>query len=152
MVFTSKTYSITFKDDIIKEMSIELDIPESELKEIIDLNIKYIKKSVIEKDILLINLPNLCKIRLNYKLSLGSASSTSSNNPRINSLRSKVKLLNEYRLRKDKCKLMSFKNPLFERLWRKSKRIKYNKNTYKKMYEMIRELEDETNKIIEEIE
>ena len=46
---------------------------------------------------------------------------------------------------------MSFKNPLYERLWRKAKKIKYNKNTYKKMYSMIKELEEETNIIIEKI-
>lgn len=152
MDYISKTPSIFYKEDIIKEMSSEMNISEKELEEIIDLNTKYIKKSVLEKDYLLINLPNLCKLRLNYKLSIGSLVVSSSNSIRVESLRRKKALLDNYRLRKERYKLMSFKNPLYERLWRKFKRIKYNKNSYTNMHSMIKELEEETNRIIKEIQ
>ena len=151
MAYTLKTSSIFYKEDIIKEMSLEMNIPEKELMEIVDLNIKYIKKSVIEKDVLLINLPNLCKLRLNYKLALGSSTSASPNSTRIKSIKSKIELLKIERKKNNGYKLMSFKNPLYERLWRKAKRIKYNKNTYKNMYTIIKELEVETNEIIDKI-
>lgn len=152
MEYTLKTSSICYKEDIIKEMSLEMNIPEKELNEIIDLNIKYIKKSVTEKDLLLISLPNLCKLRLNYKLALGLSASNSGNSPNVQSIRSKILLLKSYRKEKDIHRLMFFKNPLYERLWRKFKRIKYNKNAYKQMYSMINELEEKTNEIIKEIE
>lgn len=132
-------------------MSLELNIPESELKEIIDLNTKYIKKSVLENDYLLINLPNLCKLRLNFKLALDSATNGASDDKRRIALKKKIELLKVYKKNRIHFKLMSFNNPLYERLWRKAKRIKYNKNAYKKMHQMIRELEEETNKIIEKI-
>lgn len=143
--------SITYKEDIIKEMSLELNIPESELKEIIDLNTKYIKKSVLETDCLLINLPNLCKIRLNYRLALDSATVGANNIKRVISLKRKIELLKAQKKDKNNFNLMSFNKPLYERLWRKAKRIKYNRYVYRKMYQMIRELEEETNKIIEKI-
>ena len=152
MEYTSKISSICYKEDIIKEMSLELNIPEKEIKEIIDLNLKYIKKNVIEQNCLIINLPNLCKLRMNYKLALGSFYRGSSDKSlRNKSLKIKIDLLEEYRL-KNGSRLSSFKNPLYERLWRKMKRIKYNKYTYKKMYDMIKEVEDETNTIINKIE
>lgn len=152
MGYTSKTSSIFYKEDIIKEMSSEMNISEKELTEIIDLNTKYIKNSVLNKDYLLINLPNLCKLRLNYKLTIGSLVVSSSGSVRVESLKRKKFLLDNYRLRKERYKLMSFKNPLYERLWRKFKRIKYNKNSYVNMHSMIKELEEETNKIIKEIQ
>lgn len=152
MEYTLKTSSICYKEDIIKEMSLEMNIAEKELSEIIELNIKYIKKSVIEKDFLLVSLPNLCKLRLNYKLALGLSASSSDNSPSIQSIRKKILLLKDYKDKKGGYKLITFRNPLYERLWRKFKRIKYNKNAYKQMFSMIRELEEETNRIIKEIE
>lgn len=151
MGYILKTSSITYKEDIIKEMSLEMGIPVKELEELVDLNLKYIKKSIIEKDYLLINLPNLCKLRLNYKLALDSVSGNSFQSPRILSLKRKITLLKSYKEKGGKIRLMCFKNPLYERLWRKFKLIRYNKNTYKKMESMIKELEEETNIIIEKI-
>lgn len=151
MAFTSKTSSIIYKEDIIREMSKEMGIPEEELFEIVDLNLKYIKKSVLEGDHLLINFPNLCKLRLNYKLALDSATNGSPGNKRKISLKKKISILAEKKLKKTRYPLLSFKNPLYERLWRKAKRIKYNKNPYKNMHNMIKELEEETNLIIEKI-
>lgn len=152
MDYTLKMSSIIYKEDIIKEMSSEMGIPEKELEEIVNLNTKYIKKSILEKEYLLINLPNLCKLRLNYKLTIGSLVVSDSSRPRVESLKRKKILLDNYRLRKTRYKLMSFKNPLYERLWRKFKRVKYNKNSYVNMHSMIKELEEETNRIIQEIE
>lgn len=145
---------ITYKEDIIKELSQELNISEKEIKEIVDLNISYIKKNAIEKDFVMINLPNLCKIRLNYRLALSSYAKTKNlkserGKVKAESLSRKIEILRKYKYVNDT--LLNFKKPLFERLWRKFKRISIVNYIYTKMFSMIHELEEKTNEIIQEI-
>ena len=65
------------------------------------------------------------------------------------SLVKKIKVLDDYKLNNKGWKtLMNFNAPLFERLWKKSKRIKYTKYIYNKMYTTIIELEEIVNEII----
>ena len=157
MGFISKTNEIAYKEDIIKELSKELKISEKVLEEIININILYIKKSIIEKDYVLINIPNLCKIRLNNRLAkfslahLKKAKSIKSK-IKIESLERKIKVLDNFKLEdKQWFKLLNYNTPLFERLWRKMKREKYITFLYKKMYKMIKDVEERTNEIIKEI-
>lgn len=157
MVSHLKTNSITYKKDIIKEMSNELSIPESEIEEIINLNIQYIKNSIIEKDYLLISFPNLCRIRLNVRLALSYVSNNKSNKykkrkVKVVQLKRKLDVFSQYKKdNKDWHNLMNLKNPLFERLLRKYKRIKYIKYISPNMYNMIEELEEITHKITNKI-
>lgn len=137
---------ITYKSDIIKELSKELGIPEKELQEIVNLNIDYIKKSAVEKDYLLISIPNLCKIRFNMKLGM---SSSAYRTLRREGVKKKVELLRKYKIESG-GKLLNFKLPLFDRLWRKAK-MTYKMHIYRDMYLMIKDVESRSNEIIEEI-
>jgi hypothetical protein len=146
--------SIAFKEDIIKELSKELNIPEKEIQEIVDINISYIKKSVKEKEYVIINLPNLCKIRLNFRLALSSFHYTKKSNS-IKKLEKREQLTKQIKVLKDSQKinrgLLNYKVPLFERLYRKAFRISHTKYIYSNMYKVIRDLENFTNNIIDTI-
>lgn len=147
MAYISKQNNdICYKSDIIREVADELGIKESEVEEILDINIKYIKKSVKEKNIVIVNLPNLCKLRFNFNLGL---SSWHANPTKRDYIGDKIDLLKAYE--KNNLQTLNFKPPLYERLWRKLKRIKYVKKTYKNMFNMISEVEEESNRIIKEI-
>jgi hypothetical protein len=152
-----KTDSITYTEDIIQEMSLELAIPERELAEIIKLNIEYLKLSVQIGDNLLIQLPKLCKLRMNNRLAMsyvGSFKNTKykKRSDKVKNLVRKLDLFNTYKQTNDDWKnLLNVKNPLFERLWKKSKRIKYVTTVNRNMYKMIEEVEGITNKIIQKI-
>lgn len=140
--------SITYKEDIVRKMSEETGIPEKELLEIVNMNISYIKRAAIEKDFVMISLPNLCKIRLNYRLASNSVKNTKSVKKLV-SLRKKIEFLKS--VRKKYPGLMNFNKPLFERLWRKSERKLYVSKIYVNMYSMIRQVEEKTNEIIMKI-
>ncbi len=137
---------ISYKSDIIEELAEELNLPKKEIEEIINLNIKYIKKSVLEKDYLIINLPNLCKLRFNFHLGMSSSLRT---NVKNKSVEKKVEILKEYR-KQNKALPLNFKHPLFYRLWKKIKRKREN-HMYVNMYKLVKEVEEESNKIIKEI-
>lgn len=138
--------AISFKSDIIKELSEELNIPEKELEEIVNLNIKYIKDGALNKDFLLINIPNLCKIRFNYRL---ASSSVKFKTTRVEQVKRKLDLLKDYR-RNNKEKILNFKFPLFEKLWMKLT-DSFRRGVYKDMFRMIRDVEQRSNEIIQEI-
>lgn len=150
--------SISTKEDIIKELSIETGISEKELKEVVDLNIKYIKNKAVTSDYTIIRLPKLCTIRFNYRL--GKSSLVYKNKlkkkettiSKIQSLESKIRILEDVKSGTDNwMDLLNFSNPLFERLWRKYKKIKYIKFLYTKSNSIIEELEIKTNEIINKI-
>lgn len=144
---------IYFKEDIIEELSQELKIPEKEIKEIIDLNIAYIKKSILEKPITLISLPNLAKLRFNLKLGMsskythkkrGSASSIQ----RREAILKKIDVLTS--LEKSNNSLINFNKPLFERLYKKIKHQKA-KQVYDKMYHYWAVIERASNELLKKI-
>lgn len=146
-----QTNEIAYKEDIIKEMSEEMGISERELKEIVDLNIDYINKKSEEEGCYIINIPNLCKIRLNQRIAMSSAK-TYGNSKRKEIAKNNVEQLR--RIRKDSGSRIhpyNYQPPLFLRLWKKLKMTKYPPNIYVKMDEMIREVEEKTNEIIKEI-
>lgn len=153
----SKTNSITYKEDIIKELSNELSISESEIEEIVNLNIQYIKKSIVEKDYLLISFPNLCRIRLNIRLALSYVSNNKSSKYtkrkiKVIQLKRKLDLFSQYKKdNRDWHNLMNLKKPLFERLLKKYKRMKYVNYISPNMYSMIEELEGITSEITNKI-
>ena len=137
---------ICYKSDIIKEVAAELGIKESEVQEILDVNIKYIKKNVKEKNVVLINLPNLCKLRFNFNLGL---SSWYANPKKRDYLGDKIDLLKEYE--KNNLQTLNFKPALYVRLWKKLKKTKFTKKIYKNIFNMISEIEEESNNIIKKI-
>lgn len=147
-----KDVGISFTEDIVKEMSEELGIPEKEIREIVDKNIQYIKKSVAEKPILLISLPNLTKLRFNLKLGMSSVFTNSKLNSisaskKVESLQGKVDLLKGYY----NPKLVSFNKPLFERFYKKITNYKKAFYIYDKMYHMWAVVERRSNEILKEI-
>lgn len=146
--------SIYYKEDIIKELSEELNIPFKEIEEIVEINNKYIKKNILEKDYIQLSLPNLCTLRLNYRLAWSSCSylkksKTKSKIERLTSLERKIKILTDHRF--SQARLVNFKKPIFERLYNKWKRVKGLKYIYRIMYEIIGDLEKRTNEILNEI-
>lgn len=153
MVSHLKTNSITYKEDIIKELSEELSIPFKEIEEIVNLNIEYIKKSINENDNLIISLPNLCRIRLNHRLALSYIGQYGNTKYKIRQkkvvqLKRKLENFSNYKIEnKDWNNILNLKKPLFERLLKKSKRLKYVNNISQNMYKMINELEEITNQI-----
>lgn len=153
MQFTSKKdKAVFFKEDIVKEMSQELNIPEKEIQEIIDLNIKYIKKSVEENPILLISLPNLAKLRFNLKLGMSSkydkkGLTSSSGIKSYEAISEKVDLLTSYK----NPRLANFKKPLSERLFKKITKFKKAFQVYDRMYHMWAAIEKKSNEILDKI-
>jgi len=150
--------SIATTSDIIKEMSLELNIPESKIKEIVDLNIKFIKHKVKTSDYLIIRLPNLCTIRFNYRLGKSSFRNfkrlvkIGNSEVKKDSLERRLNILEKIKSETDDwMDLVNFSNPLFERLWRKYRRIKYVEFIYKNSNKIIEDLEIETNNIINKI-
>ena len=147
--------NIVYKEDIIKELSKELNISENEIKEIVDLNLSYIKESVLDKDYVMINLPNLCKLRLNYRLALSSFYNLKNKNKgiraerRFQALDRKIEILRQYKYKDDT--LLNFKKPLFERLFKKINKSPKIIYLYRKMNRIIFDLEKRTNEIIEQI-
>lgn len=136
---------VYYKEDIIKEMSLEMGIPEKEIAEIVNINISYIKKSIQDNDILLVSLPNLAKLRFNLRLGMSSRyehRDSKIHERKYKGLDRKIKLLSSYY-----CpSLVNFKKPLFERLYRKMTRKKVT-GIYDKMYKMWAEIERENNRL-----
>lgn len=144
---------IYFKEDIIKELSQELNIPEKEIKEIVDINISYIKKNILEEPVTLIALPNLAKLRFNLKLGMSSTYTLESRNSlssaqRLQSNLKKIEVLKN--LEKSNRTLINFNRPLFERLYKKIKREKA-KQIYDKMYHYWAVVEKKSNEILQKI-
>lgn len=144
--------TIFFKEDIVKEMSDELNIPEKELKELVDLNIKYIKESIEKKPILLISLPSLAKLRFNLKLGMSSKYeckflTSVSGKRKYKSLTEKITLLSSF----NSPGLKSFNKPLAERLYKKIKRYKKVFRVYASLYYLWSVVEKKNNEILEKI-
>ena len=143
---------IYFKEDIIEEISKELNISKKEVEEIINLNIKYIKKSILEKPVTLVSLPNLAKLRFNLKLGMSSKYFNSLNkslvSKREESLTKKIEVL--LNLEKSNHTLINFNKPLVERLYKKIKQTKA-KQIYIKMYNYWAEIERKSNEILAKI-
>lgn len=146
------TKGIYFKEDIIDELAEETGISKKELTEIINLNIGYIKKTVIEKPVLLISLPNLAKLRFNLKLGMSSRYANADNNSALGirkneSLDKKIELLSSY----FQPQLVSFNQPLFLRLYKKIVRKSKITQIYQKMYKLWAEVERKSNEILKNI-
>jgi len=144
---------IYFKEDIVQEMSKEFNIPMKEIMEIVNKNLEYIKKSVEEKPILLISLPNLTKLRFNLRLGMSSRFTTRhaksvSGLKKYKSLSEKIGLLSAQKA----PKLVSFNKPLFERLYKKITKEKTVTQIYNKMYSMWAVVEKKSNEILNKIQ
>lgn len=144
---------IYFKEDIIEEMAKEFAIPEKELKEIVDMNLAYIKKNVKEKPLLLISLPNLAKLRFNLKLGMSSNYTLRNRSSLVSKTKAalvqeKVDALNEFRYQK---KLINFQKPLFERLYKKITKEKRVRQLYNTMYHSWAAIEKKSNELLEKI-
>lgn len=143
---------IYFKEDIVEEIAQELGIPKKEVQEIVDKNIAYIKKSVLEEPIVLISLPNLAKLRFNLRLGMSSTytNSTLTSNSGVkkyNSLLAKIELLRSYK----NPQLVSYNKPLFERFYKKITKHKKVTQIYDKMYSLWAVVERKSNEILREI-
>lgn len=144
---------IYFKEDIIVELSKELGIPEKEIDEIININIDYIKHSILHKPITLISIPNLAKFRFNLKLGMSSNYTHSFNNSKASEVKKKaleVKINILRSLGKDNNSLVNFNKPLFERLYKKIVREKA-RLVYDKMYNYWAVVERKSNEILSQI-
>lgn len=136
----------------------ETGIPIEELSEIIDLNIEYIKNKVLTTDYVLIRLPNLCTIRFNYRMGKSSLAhskklnKTKKSEAKIKALEGKIKILEGVKTSTKEWKnFLNFSNPLYERLWRKYKRVKHVDFIFSNSEKIIKELEEKTNEIISKI-
>lgn len=148
-ILRNQDKGVFYKKDIITEMSKEMGIPEKELEELININISYIKKSIVEKEILLVSLPNLTKLRFNLKIGMSSMHyhrESKIHKKKYDSLCKKVKLLSSYY----SPSLINFNKPLFERLYRKIKKRK-PRAVYETMYNMWADIEKENHRILKEI-
>lgn len=152
-----KMSSITYKEDILKELSEELGIPYKEVEEIVELNISYLKDTIKNTDNLIINIPNLCKLRMNNRLALSYVHNNGKSKfkkrlDKVENLKRKLQSFTTYTENSDDWQfLLNVKKPLFERLWKKSSKSKYINRITRKMYDIIENLEKETNKIIHKI-
>lgn len=147
--------SVATKEDIIKEMHDETGISVEELSEVININIDYIKNKIITTDYVLIRLPNLCTIRFNYRLGKSSLAhskklnKTVKSEARIIALTAKINVLENVKLSTREWKnFLNFSNPLYERLWRKYKRVKHVDFIFSNSSRIIKELEERVNEII----
>ena len=74
--FKKSEKPICFTEDILEELSAKTGKDKALLADIIKHNISYLKKSILTKDdLVLINFPNLGKMRFNYYLGLCTLSS-----------------------------------------------------------------------------
>lgn len=145
-----RTEQIGYTEDIVKELAQELGIPESEVAEIVELNIKYIRKSSLEKDYVLINLPNLCKLRLNLRMAMSTVKQ--SKTKKGEALKKKIQTLWEYKQNHRGERLpLNFKESLFSRYFREINTLSRIKYISRNIYKVIEGIEIKAHEIIAKI-
>jgi nucleoid DNA-binding protein len=108
-----KNKTLVFSEEIISELAKELDLDEKYITDIVDTNIKYVKKSIAENDnILIVSFPNLGKLVLNYYLGLSSKTVQNFN------VEAKINLLQNIMKRTGKS-LKNFRRPLIYKFGKK---------------------------------
>lgn len=109
--FKNHDKPITFTDDILEELSSRTGKSKELLKDILKHNIAYLKKSIISnEDLVLINFPNLGKMRFNYYLGGCTLSNNGATSYRY--LANKMKYLKEVLKKPEGNDIKNFNKPL----------------------------------------
>jgi len=135
---------IYFKEDIIEELSKITGKDKDLLNDIIKHNILYLKRSIqSDNDIVLINFPNLGKMRLNYYLGL-CVLSNSGHSRKYNYLARKLKYLKSLLIDKDEINIKNFNKPLLHNSVRRIEKD-VPRNIVPYFYRFWKKLEDKHN-------
>jgi len=111
--FKNHDKPISFTDDILEELSSRTGKDKELLRDILKHNISYLKKSIISNDeLVLINFPNLGKMRLNYYLCGCTISSKGKDNSKYEYLSKKIKYLKDLLKKPDGNEIKNFNKPL----------------------------------------
>lgn len=104
---------ICFTEDILEVLSAKTGKDQALLADIIKHNISYLKKSIIsDKELVLINFPNLGKMRFNYYLGLCTISDNRDNLKHYSYISDKIKYLKEILKKPNGNDIKNFNKPL----------------------------------------
>lgn len=102
---------IAFTEDILEELASRTGKDKDLLKDILKHNIAYLKKSIVEKeDLVLVNFPNLGKMRFNYYL--GGCTLSNGGFKSYKYLSDKIKYLKEVLKKPEGNDIKNFNKPL----------------------------------------
>jgi hypothetical protein len=103
---------VCFTEDILEELSLRTGKDKKLLADIMKHNTSYLKKSIIaEEDLVLINFPNLGKMRFNYYLGLCTFT-TKSNSLHYKYLTNKINYLKAILKKPEGNEIKNFNKPL----------------------------------------
>lgn len=147
--FKNHDKPITFTDDILEELSKRTGKEKDLLKDILKHNIAYLKKSILTNDeLVLINFPNLGKMRFNYYLGGCTLSSKNNQSVKYKYLSNKMKYLRDILKKPEGNDIKNFNKPLLYISIRKREE-EVDKNimpSFYKYWKILETIHNEENK------